>query len=209
MTQHQPPTQVTTIDLLRHGECQGGEIFRGSTDSPLTPKGRAQMLAAARHKQAPQPWQHIVTSPLQRCANVATEIASDLALQAQPITDFSEIHFGDWEGRFTNDVAAESPHHIQRFWTDPVNHTPPNGEALIDFQCRVGAAWQQLLKQHHGKHTLLITHGGVIRIILAQLLQMPLRPLSFLAVPHGCLSQIKVFHHPGYDDWPQLIFHNQ
>ncbi len=202
-------TQITTIDLLRHGECEGGEIFRGSTDSALTQKGKQQMLASINSRGDNPSWDNIVSSPLQRCRLIASELAETAVLPVNALHGFAEIDFGDWEGRLTSEVASEHPRQIQKFWTDPATHTPPNGESLVDFQKRVQHVWQLLLKEHRGQHTLLVSHGGVIRIILASVLQMPLRPLSFLAVPHGCLSQIKIFHHAGYDDWPQLIFHNR
>ena len=36
----------TTVDLLRHGEPEGGKKFRGAVDDPLSPQGWAQMRTA-------------------------------------------------------------------------------------------------------------------------------------------------------------------
>jgi len=34
-----PDAEITTIDLLRHGEPVGGRMLRGSTDHPLSETG--------------------------------------------------------------------------------------------------------------------------------------------------------------------------
>ncbi|MGK0442178.1 MAG: broad specificity phosphatase PhoE [Pseudohongiellaceae bacterium] len=192
--------QVTTIDLLRHGSCEGGLIFRGHTDSALNEQGWRQMQQAITH--APS-WDNIISSPLQRCKAFAESLSENVTLKSH----LQEISFGDWDGQLTETVQQLIPHAAEAFWQNPENNTPPNGEALVDFQQRVVPAWQKITQQHRGQHSLVITHGGVIRIILAQVLQMPLQAIPFISIPHGCLSQIKIYHQDGTNDWPQLIFH--
>ncbi len=55
---------------------------------------------------------------------------------------------------------------------------------------------------------LVVCHGGVIRALLSYAMDMPVTALSRIQVPYACLSRIQVFHHPGEESWPQLIFHN-
>jgi len=205
-TEQQDSFQVTTIDLLRHGACEGGEIFRGSTDSPLSARGWQQMRDNLRSDDL---WQQLICSPLQRCQAFTEQLADQRQLPWRAEAGFQEIDFGDWEGQLTADIARQHPDQIQRFWKDPVNNAPPGAETMQEFQQRVVASWQTLLAQHQGQSVLLISHGGVIRIILAALLQMPMRPLSFIAVPHASFSRIQIYHQPGQDDWPQLMFHNR
>ena len=198
----------TTIDLLRHGACEGGLIFRGSTDSPLTTAGRKQMHRAITERpDQTNKWQNIISSPLLRCHTFAQSLGNAYRCPVDIEPALQEIHFGDWEGQLTEKVQQQYPKDVSDFWQNPVTNTPPNGETLSDFHDRVISAWDSITQQHKGQHSLIITHGGVIRIILAHLLQMPLRPLSFLSVPNACLSQIKIFHQEGSSDWPQLIYH--
>ena len=57
--------EETLIDLLRHGEPEGGRAYRGhSIDDPLSETGWQQMWAAVGYHK---PWEQIVSSPLQRC----------------------------------------------------------------------------------------------------------------------------------------------
>ena len=209
MNKHQ---SVTTIDLLRHGECEGGLIFRGHTDSPLTDKGWQQMQQAVNHhpqQRQPHPhpatdrWQTVISSPLKRCKAFAATLSDQLVIEP----GLQEISFGDWDGQLTEAIQQQTPQAVEAFWQNPADNTPPNGESLQDFQQRITSAWQSIIQQHQGKQSLVVTHGGVIRLILAHVLQMPLRPVSYWSVPHGCLTQIKIFHQQGSQDWPQLIFH--
>lgn len=198
---------ATQVYLLRHGACEGGQIFRGSTDSTLSPLGHQQMQRALAAFPG-MALDAVVTSPLVRCSEPARAFCTrhELTLVAEPA--FREIHFGQWEGRPVADVEQQEPERIGRFWRDPAGFPPPGGETMQDFQARVVAAWQAMLQDYRGKNLLLLSHGGVIRLILAQVLGMPMRPLSYLHVPHACLSHIAIYHSPGRDDWPQLMFHN-
>lgn len=205
-------SSVTTIDLLRHGECTGGAIFRGHTDSVLSSAGEQQMRHAldklrAHHDKQENPWQTIVSSPLQRCASIAHSLVSE---QQTPVLDaaFQEISFGDWDGQTIEKIRAEQPQRVEAFWRDPSRHTPPNGESLEGFELRIDSAWQALLKNQRGNTVLLICHGGVVRMLLAQLLSMPLHALPSINVPYGCISRIQIHHQSGSPDWPQLVFHN-
>ena len=60
--------QITTIDLLRHGEPIGGRRYRGHIDDPLSEYGWSEMWHAVSGET---PWQQIITSPLRRCREFA------------------------------------------------------------------------------------------------------------------------------------------
>lgn len=199
--------QQTSVYLLRHGECEGGGIFRGRTDSPLSEKGRQQMRKVL-DSLTTKSISHVLTSPAARARIPAEEFAAQQQLSCEQNAAFSEIDFGVWEGQLVDDVAQRAPEAVAAFWRDPLHHTPPLGEPLKVFQQRVLTAWRALLEKHLGETILLVTHGGVIRIILADLLGMPLRPLSHIDVPHACLSLLRIYHAEGKPDWPQLVFHN-
>jgi len=199
-------TLTTTIDLLRHGEAEGGRIFRGRTNSLLTAHGFEQMTHTIGLN--PPAWNGIISSPLRRCS----DFAETLSLQYQTslvLNDaFREIHFGDWEGQSVEQIYQQQPETVEQFWLNPVDNPPPGAEPMIDFQQRVAAAWVQLLAERRGEHVLLVTHGGVIRLILAELLGIPLQRVPRIAVPEAALSRIQVFHEADKPDWPQVVFLN-
>lgn len=197
--------RVTTVDLLRHGECEGGHVYRGSLDLPLSETGWQQLRASTGDAV---PWNRIVCSPLQRCARFAEELAGRHALPLEMRDAFREVHFGDWEGRAIADVWREQGSHVRQFFADPVKYAPPNGEPLVAFERRVLAGWQTLLENHRSEHVLLVAHGGTIRVLLAHVLAMPLTRIANLEVPYASASRICIHHSEGQPDFASLVFHN-
>lgn len=197
-------TRVTTIDLLRHGACEGGEIFRGSTDVALTEQGWSQMRHAVMGESG---WSRIVSSSLQRCAQFAGQLAEQRNLPLQVEPNLREIHFGDWERRKHADVERESGAMLKQFWADPLHVTPPNGEAMTVFRERVMLAAQELLAAHAGQHLLLVTHGAVIRVLLCEWLQLSYDAFSNIAVPYASFSRLRLYQHTDRSPWMQLCLH--
>ncbi|NOQ93522.1 MAG: histidine phosphatase family protein [Methylophaga sp.] len=193
-----------TIDLLRHGDVAGGKKLLGSTDTPLSELGWQQV-----HSLAIEPWQKIVTSPLQRCHAFAEEISSQLSLPLEVNKQFQEVNFGQWDGQLLTDLyGSDDAEKLIQFIQSPSTITPPNGEAYNDFETRIMTAWQSLLTSLHEdkiEHCLLVTHGGVIRTIISNILGYPSTNLFRLEVPYACLSRIKQ-----YDDYPPILsFHGR
>lgn len=185
---------MTGWALLRHGAVTGGVCFRGSTDDALTAEGWQQMWDSV---QGQPTWDHIVSSPLQRCASFARELAKRNSVPYTLDARLREIHFGAWEGLTTASVHAASPDALQQFWSDPTMYTPPEAEPLPVFQTRVLACWQRLQLSHKGQRLLIITHGGVIRVLLCHLLGHPLARLQEFSVAHGALLCLPVTVVPG------------
>ena len=193
----------TTIDLLRHGACEGGEIFRGATDSALTPEGWQQMAAALAPHNG---WQQIVSSPLQRCAHFAERFALDRHLPFSLEPGLREIHFGVWEGREISAVWREDSATLEHYYRFPGAVTPSGGESASEARDRLASAWNGLLSRYRGEHLLLILHGGAIRLLLCHLLGAPLTSSQHFSIPHGCLTRLRVYHLEE-GDFPQLILH--
>jgi alpha-ribazole phosphatase len=196
--------QITTIDLLRHGACEGGEIFRGSTDVPLTEQGWQQMRdTLAAHSG----WQRIICSPLQRCRLFAETLAARETLPLEVDEQLRELHFGDWEGRRIVDIQREHGTSLRSFWSNPTEFTPPNGEPMIQFRERVLQAAAGIQQRHRGRHVLLIAHGAVIRQLLCEWLQMPMTAFSNIAVPYAGLSRVRIYYRDNAAPWLQLCLH--
>jgi len=177
------------LDLLRHGETELGGGLRGSLDDALTDLGWQQMRAAVIEAG---PWDRIVSSSLQRCARFAAELATQLSLPLQLDADLQELHFGDWEGIGTAQLMETDAEGLGRFWENPYTFTPPNGEPVLAFSERVLSAVQRLQTAHDGERILLISHGGVMRLLLAQSRGLPREQLLQVVVGHGGLFSLTV-----------------
>lgn len=200
-------SEYTTIDLLRHGECQGGNIYRGHIDVPLTDNGWQQMTRSLSTCEPDWPWQSIVSSPLQRCQLFAQRLAQDNQLPIHIYDAFKEMHFGDWDGKSIEQIWQSQTDRAKQFMLNPESVAPPNGENLKAFCQRVLEGWHQALQQFRGQHILSVQHGGSIRVILAHVLNMPLNAITRLEVPYATLSRIRVYHEE-QDNHPLLVFHN-
>ncbi len=177
---------TTYIDVIRHGEPVGGRRYRGyNIDDPLTEKGWAQMRAAV--PESPQ-WQHIVSSPLKRCLEFSQELANDLQIPFSIEDNMKEIGFGDWEGKTPEEIVAEDSEALNLFYIDPVNNRPKGAEPLDTFSERVWNAYQSIIKNHQGKHVLVVAHAGVARAITANILKMSLNDVySRLKIEYGAV----------------------
>lgn len=192
----------TVIDLLRHGEPVGGRMYRGAIDHPLSERGWAQMRAATAR---PEPWQHIVSSPLLRCSAFAAELAGRLGLDWEIDPRLCEIGFGDWEGKTGDQLRAADPDILKRFYHDPVGQRPPGAEPLDAFLGRVGESVDALRAAHAGRHLLLICHAGVIRAAVAHTLDAPLAAMYRLDVANAALTRLRQT-----DERPlTVMFHNR
>jgi alpha-ribazole phosphatase len=177
------------LDLLRHGETELGGGLRGSLDDALTDAGWQQMRAAVVEAG---PWDRIVASPLQRCARFAEELSARLSLPLQLDVDLQELHFGDWEGIGTAQLMETDAEGLGRFWENPYTFTPPNGEPVLAFSERVLGAVRRIQSAHDGERILLISHGGVMRLLLAQARGLPREQLLQVVVGHGGLFSLNV-----------------
>ena len=193
----------TTIDLLRHGICEGGDILRGSTDVALLPEGLDQMDEVAHHQPH---WNRIVSSPLKRCCEFAERLAEQRNVPLHLDDRWREIDFGDWDGVKIDSIRAKYPKESELYYNQPTEFTPPAGEPILEFQERVVSAFEQLFDHHRGEHLLVVQHGGTTRVLLAHILNAPLSNSIRIAIPYACLTRIRVYH-ASDNNYPVLLAH--
>lgn len=177
------------LDMLRHGETELGGGLRGSLDDALTDIGWAQMRAAVTEGG---PWDRIVSSPLQRCARFAEELAATLRVPLHMDSGLQELHFGEWEGRSAAQLMETHAQDLGLFWANPYAFTPPGGEPLLAFSARVVSVVERLHLTYATERILLVTHGGVMRLLLAQARGLPREQLLQVEVGHGALLSVEV-----------------
>jgi len=158
----------TIIDLIRHGEPEGGRKYRGyGVDDPLSVKGWQQMKEAVGDYDS---WDAIVTSPLLRCHAFAEWLANKNSIPMTVKSDFEEVGFGRWEGKTPDEVQRIYPEEYAAFYRDPEHARPENAEDIDVFCGRVVETYQQVVAENTGKHCLIVAHAGVIRAVIAHIL---------------------------------------
>ena len=191
----------TIIDLIRHGEPEGGRAYRGhGIDDPLSKKGWQQMWTAVGNAA---PWDHIITSPMLRCSDFARILADKHDLPVTVEDSLKEIGFGVWEGRTPEQIKSETPDEYIDFYRDPVNMRPAGAENLTAFISRVTTVYESVCTSYAGKHVLLVAHAGVIRAIVAHILQAPSAAMYQIKVDNARISRIQTI-----DGVHRLMCHN-
>lgn len=193
-----PNAQMTTIDLLRHGEPLGGRMLRGATNHPLSEKGwRQGTESVMRHSvDGRPPYDAVITSPLLRCQEFALWLGEEFDLPVQIEEDLAELNLGHWEGKSHAAVFAEEglgP--MSAFWYDPVHASPPGGETLASLDIRIGEVWRRLLANPPGRHVLVVAHLFVCNALLRQALEQPLHRGLAMDLPYAAMSRLRHERH--------------
>ena len=199
-----PDTPYTLVDIIRHGEPVGGRRYRGQIDDPLSEKGWQQMRdAVAGHN----PWDVIVSSPLSRCSEFATELAQQLGIPLEFEERIREIRWGNGEGSKPAELNQHDPLTVVRALRDPLNHRPSDAEDIREFQQRVITAWLDITQRHREKHLLLVAHAGIIRALVTYILNTPIENMFRIHVANAAITRIQIDHHAD-EAFTKLLFHD-
>ncbi|MFG0705105.1 histidine phosphatase family protein [Acinetobacter johnsonii] len=180
------------LDFLRHGETSLSHTLRGKTDDALTAKGWAQMQSTiAQAEQVSQAWDVIYSSPLQRCRLFAEQWAEQKQLPLYIEPNLQEMDFGEWEAQSTERLYQLYPDELAQFWQTPLSFTPPQAESLLTFKSRVLESVETLTQQMYAQgwtRALIISHGGVIKLLKCQALKQHDNDLLKMSAELGQLN---------------------
>lgn len=186
--------------FVRHGETDWNAIrrYQGQTDVPLNDRGRGQAARNGRillDRLGGRPDIDFVASPLLRAAETMQIVRREMGL---PPDDFrrddrlQEIHFGHWEGRVWDVLSVEDPHHFEARKADPFNWRPTGGESYADLAERV-RHWLVEVQCD----TIIVSHGGVSRVLRGHVLGLEPQMVPLLEVPQ---DKVLVLRH-GQQKW--------
>ena len=109
------------------------------------------------------------------------------------------MHFGDWEALSTQYIYENEPELLANFWQQPTLFSPPNAETMQNFHLRVINGLtdiQQQMQANHWQHALLVTHGGVIKLLKCIALKHTLDDLLKMSAELGQLNAF-ILHEDG------------
>ena len=160
--------------FIRHGETLWNREFRmqGISDVALSDVGVHQSKSLANRFRGDI--DKIFTSPLGRAASFAAPLAAKYQLQPEIIPELREMSFGRWEGLRYQDMDKAMKKNFEAWCLDPVNVRPPDGEAAADMGARVRVAVEKITASLGAEDTAaVVTHGGLIRVAVTVLLELP------------------------------------
>ena len=171
-TRYRLPVEGSThLYLVRHGQTEANvrHQLAGHTDVPLDPLGQSQARQVGERLRS-EALQAIVTSPLQRALHTAEAIGVHHNLVPHEDHRLKEMHFGVAEGLTLSEAGVLHPE-ILTLLNDPMiaDFAWPGGDQWSDFHARVFAAFADIAQRYRNQSLALVSHGGVISSIVAQL----------------------------------------
>jgi probable phosphoglycerate mutase len=179
------------IFLLRHGDLgpEASSRFIGRTDLPLSKLGRAQ-ARWWREDLARTSWSRIVASDLSRCRETAAILAEGQAVVVEERPEVREIDLGQWDGLTREDIKTRFAEEYRLRGLDLAGYRPAGGESFEDLDRRVWPMFEDLCRSRPG-NILVVTHGGVNRVIICHLLGIPLNNLFRIGQDFGALNIVE------------------
>jgi 2,3-bisphosphoglycerate-dependent phosphoglycerate mutase len=152
---------IYTVTFLRHGESVGNVENRhqGQAEFPLTEKGRSQVIALAERWQSEGiTFDRAFTSPLLRARQTAEIVCTTLGIPLEPEPDLMELN---------NGLPQES--------MTAYTHYGKTGESRWELFLRAGRVVQKLIDAPPGR-TLMVSHGGILSMVMNAILGIPIQP---------------------------------
>ena len=176
---------MNVVGLLRHGPTAWNREKRiqGTTDIPLDPAFDPTPWLQAL--DAHGPWDCVVTSPLSRARETAGLLFPGRELEIS--AGLMEQDWGEWTGLTVEGLRRDFPGRIEAQEARAWDFTPPGGESRREVLDRVLAAIAGAVRGRDGERILLVTHLGVIKIVLNHLLGEPFLPGASAAVAKRAL----------------------
>jgi broad specificity phosphatase PhoE len=186
-----PKTASTTLWLIRHAEVEERyhSVFGGRIDMELSQRGHQQAQALARYLHD-KPIEAIYASPMKRVCQTLAPLLGNGAPRPVVVENLREVDFGDWTGLHWTEVNAK--YGVSALaWLDQLECAGiPNAECTRTLRSRIEPCLRQILLDHCGREVAIACHGGVIRMLLAILLDWPLPRLAVFEIDYASLTQV-------------------
>jgi probable phosphoglycerate mutase len=182
---------MTTFLLIRHAahELVEHTLAGRMPGVHLSAEGQRQARRLAR-RLACLPVAAVYSSPIERALQTAEPLAARLQLAVQHCDGFAEIDFGEWSGKPFDELASDLRwQHWNRFRSGaPL----PGGGLMVEVQARAVVAMDDLRRRHPDQLIVVVSHGDVIKAVIAHYLGMSLELLQRMAVSPASVSVVAV-----------------
>ncbi len=189
---------MTTVLLIRHGRTSANTagILAGRSSGVGLDDTGVKQVAAAAQRVVGVPLRAVVSSPLQRCRQTSHALLSPRTDGTPLVIEqgLIECGYGDWTGKTLKELSKE------KLW-GTVQQQPsavrfPGGESMTEMSSRANTAiraWDAKMAAEHGPDAVwaAVSHGDVIKAILADALGMHLDSFQRLLVDPASISIVR------------------
>jgi broad specificity phosphatase PhoE len=191
----QRPTQLA---LIRHGEVEAAyqRVFGGRIDMNLSPRGHEQAAGLAKWL-ARQPLNAVYASPMKRVQQTLAPFgaANGWANRVMTVPGLREVDFGDWTGLSWEAVREKFGISAFQWLTELDRGGIANAENARSYRQRIEPFLAEVLQKHPGENVAVFCHGGVIRMILSILLEVPLPRMAGFEIDYASVTNVAVLPH--------------
>ncbi len=192
---------MATVILARHGRTAANAtgVLAGRTKGVHLDDTGTDQAGAAAERLVGLDLAAVVTSPLERCRQTAKLLAPGSRALADK--RLLECDYGDWTGLELKKLAKESLWRTVQ--VQPSAARFPGGESLQEMSARAVSAIRErdaVLEAETGDHAvwLAVSHGDVIKAVLADALGMHLDAFQRIIVDPASLSVVTYTPHRAF-----------
>jgi len=187
---------VTRLWLIRHAEVESRyqKTFGGRIDMNLSPRGLAQAGKLADFLRG-KTFDAIYASPMKRVQQTLAPVLKNGASAPTILPGLREVDFGDWTGYNWEEVRKKFGVHPYDWLDEIESGAVPNGENGVQFRARVESCLFEVIRRHPGGTAAIFCHGGVIRMMLGILLDLPLPKTNSFEIEYASFTQVALRPH--------------
>lgn len=184
----------TQLYLIRHGEVEEKyhKVFGGSRiDMALSPLG-------VKQGEALDAWlsdtkiDAVYASPMLRVQQTIAPLLRHRGVGAVILDDIREVDFGAWTGFNWNGVKDHFG--VSAFdWLEVLDGEGiPEGESARHLVERVQPCLERVLEENPHRTAVIACHGGIVRVILSILLELPLSKMAHFNIEYGSVTVVEI-----------------
>jgi len=184
---------MNEIFLIRHGEVIESykRVFAGRTDVELSENGKNQAIATAKYLMS-HSIKSVYASPMIRVRETVKPFVELSGIEPIFFYELVEIDFGEWTGLNFDQVNERFGINAYS-WLEQIEANAIKGaESAEMLKRRVEPVLSRILIENTEGNVAIFSHGGIIRVIMSVLLDIPLVKLGKIGIDYCSVSKICV-----------------
>ncbi len=177
--------------LLRHAHSVANEkgVLAGRASGIVLSKKGELQAEDLRKRLGSLKFKEIRVSPLERCLLTLQPWLDERGISNRKIVidqGLSEVDYGDWTGKRLSSLALKKEWRVVQ--KTPSKMVFPEGESLLGVQKRARKSLMNAIEMAHGGVVLIVSHGDVIKSIIADSLQLELDKFQKIVIDPASIS---------------------
>ena len=184
---------TTRLLLIRHAEVEVRyqHVFGGRIDMAISPRGHEQAASLAEYLKGVL-INALYASPMQRVQQTLAPMLGNGVPKPMILPNLREVDFGDWTDHGWE--AVREKFGASAFtWLDQLERGGiPNAENAANFRARVASCLDEIMRMQISRTSAVYCHGGVIRMMLSILLDLPLSKTDSFQIDYASVTEVTI-----------------